>query len=205
MSEGQAPPPPPNVPPPTEPPPPEPPSAVPPSAVPPSNVATRPQFDFGKPFTYVFDDPRWLNKILIGGLFYLAGFFLIGWFFILGYVVVSWIMALIKLQALLTIRKQRWLTRQVAVENGQVVRTASAAEGAAPADLPPAGQRGPVAPVHGAPVPDRRVPAHAGSARGVPAGSRQPGRGGPPRGMPGPGSAGGPGPDDTVPIVRVSA
>ncbi len=44
-------------------------------------------------------------------------------FFIPGYVVVSWLMALIKLQALLTIRKQRWLTRQVAVENGAVVRT----------------------------------------------------------------------------------
>jgi cellulose synthase/poly-beta-1,6-N-acetylglucosamine synthase-like glycosyltransferase len=44
-------------------------------------------------------------------------------FYVPGYVVVSWLMALIKLQALLTIRKQRWLTRQVAVENGQVVRT----------------------------------------------------------------------------------
>ena len=46
--------------------------------------------------------------------------------FIPGYVFVSWIMAIIKLQALLTIRRQRWLTRQVAVENGQVVRTADA-------------------------------------------------------------------------------
>lgn len=44
-------------------------------------------------------------------------------FFIPGYVFVSWIMALIKLQALFTIRRQRWLTRQVAVENGEVVRT----------------------------------------------------------------------------------
>jgi cellulose synthase/poly-beta-1,6-N-acetylglucosamine synthase-like glycosyltransferase len=44
-------------------------------------------------------------------------------FFVLGYVVVSWVMALIKIQALLTIRKQAWLTRQVAVENGEVVRT----------------------------------------------------------------------------------
>jgi cellulose synthase/poly-beta-1,6-N-acetylglucosamine synthase-like glycosyltransferase len=51
-------------------------------------------------------------------------------FFVLGYVVVSWFMALIKLQALLTIRKQRWLTRQVAVENGEVVRTAGASAGA---------------------------------------------------------------------------
>jgi hyaluronan synthase len=45
-------------------------------------------------------------------------------FFILGYVVVSWVMALIKLYALFTIHKQRWLTRQVAVQDGMVVRTA---------------------------------------------------------------------------------
>jgi hypothetical protein len=45
-----------------------------------------PQFDFAKPFTYVFEDPRWLQKILIGGLFYLAGFLIVGWFFIFGYV-----------------------------------------------------------------------------------------------------------------------
>ncbi|HEY0815704.1 MAG TPA: glycosyltransferase [Pseudonocardia sp.] len=62
-------------------------------------------------------------------------------FFIPGYVFVSWIMAIIKLQALMTIRRQRWLTRQVAVENGQVVRTAEAAEGA------------PVPAAVGAPVP----------------------------------------------------
>jgi cellulose synthase/poly-beta-1,6-N-acetylglucosamine synthase-like glycosyltransferase len=46
-------------------------------------------------------------------------------FFIPGYVAVSWVMTLIKLQALLTIRKQRWLTRQVAVEDGHVVRTST--------------------------------------------------------------------------------
>jgi cellulose synthase/poly-beta-1,6-N-acetylglucosamine synthase-like glycosyltransferase len=45
-------------------------------------------------------------------------------FFVPGYVAVSWLMAVIKLQALVTIRRQRWLTRQVAVENGEVVRTA---------------------------------------------------------------------------------
>jgi len=38
-------------------------------------------------------------------------------------------MALIKIQALLTIRTQAWLTRQVAVENGEVVRTAAAEDG----------------------------------------------------------------------------
>lgn len=67
--------------------------APPPPPPPPSGTANFPpppppnpnQFDFAKPFTYVFDDPRWMQKILIGGLFYLAGFLIIGWFFILGY------------------------------------------------------------------------------------------------------------------------
>ena len=58
-------------------------------------------------------------------------------FFVLGYVMVSWVMALIKLYALLTIRKQRWLTRQVAVENGAVVRTAAPAAAARPAGPAP--------------------------------------------------------------------
>jgi cellulose synthase/poly-beta-1,6-N-acetylglucosamine synthase-like glycosyltransferase len=55
-------------------------------------------------------------------------------FFIPGYVAVSWVMALIKLQALLTIRQQKWLTREVAVENGEVVRTAG--ENDDPANVP---------------------------------------------------------------------
>ncbi len=63
-------------------PPPPPPSTPPPA---PPVASGPPQFDFGKPFSYVFDDPRWLQKILIGGLFYLASFLLVGWFFILGY------------------------------------------------------------------------------------------------------------------------
>ncbi|HEX8251958.1 MAG TPA: DUF4013 domain-containing protein [Thermoanaerobaculia bacterium] len=65
-------------------PPPPPPPIVPP--VVPPGPPLPPQFDFGRPFSFVFDDPRWLQKILIGGLFYLAGFVLIGWFFIFGYV-----------------------------------------------------------------------------------------------------------------------
>jgi cellulose synthase/poly-beta-1,6-N-acetylglucosamine synthase-like glycosyltransferase len=44
-------------------------------------------------------------------------------FLVPGYVAVSWVMAFIKIYALVTIRRQRWGTRQVAVENGQVVRT----------------------------------------------------------------------------------
>lgn len=57
---------------------------LPPPPPPPGETPAQ-QFDFAKPFTFVFDDPQWLQKILIGGLFYLAGFFIIGWFFILGY------------------------------------------------------------------------------------------------------------------------
>jgi hyaluronan synthase len=45
-------------------------------------------------------------------------------FFIMpGYVLATFAMGAIKLNALLTIHKQRWLTRQVQVQNGQVVRT----------------------------------------------------------------------------------
>ena len=40
-----------------------------------------------------------------------------------GFVFVSFVMAVVKICALLTIRKQRWLTRQVQVEDGVVVRT----------------------------------------------------------------------------------
>ena len=64
-------------------PPPPPPPPVPP-VVPPSPPP--PQFDFSRPFSFVFDDPRWLQKILVGGLFFLAAIFIIGWFFLLGYV-----------------------------------------------------------------------------------------------------------------------
>lgn len=68
------------------PPPPPPPPGMTGGTLPPPPAPLTPGFDFAKPFTYVFDDPRWLQKILIGGLFYLAGFLLVGWFFILGYV-----------------------------------------------------------------------------------------------------------------------
>ncbi len=79
--------------------------------------------------------------------------------FIPGYVFVSWIMALIKLQALLTIRRQRWLTRQVAVENGQVVRTA----GADPADAP-MGAPVPQQATQGTPVPVGATAMHGTAA-----------------------------------------
>ncbi|HVG23567.1 MAG TPA: DUF4013 domain-containing protein [Thermoanaerobaculia bacterium] len=57
----------------------------PPPPLPPPAEPAKPSFDFAKPFTFVFDDPEWLQRILIGGLFYLAGFLIVGWFFILGY------------------------------------------------------------------------------------------------------------------------
>jgi hypothetical protein len=53
----------------------------PPRVPPPSGTA----FDFARPFTYVFEDPRWMQKVLMGGLFQLAAALIIGWFFILGY------------------------------------------------------------------------------------------------------------------------
>jgi hypothetical protein len=44
-------------------------------------------------------------------------------FLIPPFVLLSFLMAVVKLMALATVRRQRWLTRQVAVVNGQVVRT----------------------------------------------------------------------------------
>src|ERR1700680_1316342 len=54
---------------------------APPSPPPPSG----PTFDFVRPFTFVFDDPRWLPKILLGGLFTLASALIVGAFFVYGY------------------------------------------------------------------------------------------------------------------------
>lgn len=38
-----------------------------------------------KPFAFVFDDPRWMSKILVGGVFVLASFLLVGLPFLFGY------------------------------------------------------------------------------------------------------------------------
>jgi hypothetical protein len=59
----------------TPPPPPPPPPSEPPKAA----------FDFVKPFAFVFEDARWINKVLIGGLFQLLAMLLIGIPFLLGY------------------------------------------------------------------------------------------------------------------------
>lgn len=61
---------------------PEPPPPPPP---PPPPSTTPPTFDFVRPLAFVFDDPRWIAKILLGGVFVLASAFLIGIFFVYGY------------------------------------------------------------------------------------------------------------------------
>jgi hypothetical protein len=43
--------------------------------------------DYGKAFSYPFQDPEWVKKILIGGLMYLLGFLLIPVFFPMGYMI----------------------------------------------------------------------------------------------------------------------
>lgn len=59
----------------TPPPPPQPQQTQPPGTT----------FDFVKPFSFVFEDPRWLTKILIGGLFVLLSILIVGLFFVFGY------------------------------------------------------------------------------------------------------------------------
>lgn len=56
----------------------------PPPPPPPSRPASG-GYDFVQPFAFVFQDPRWVTKVLIGGLFCLASFLIVGVFFILGY------------------------------------------------------------------------------------------------------------------------
>ena len=57
----------------------------PPLPPPPPTTPPRSGFDFGRCFSFVFDDPAWVRKILLGGVFYLLGFLIVGWFFLLGY------------------------------------------------------------------------------------------------------------------------
>src|SRR5262249_38610379 len=70
----------------TPPPPPEPP---PPPSSDASGSGTPPPpkagFDFVKPFAFVFEDARWINKVLIGGIFQLLAMLLVGIPFLLGY------------------------------------------------------------------------------------------------------------------------
>src|SRR6185369_381584 len=66
----------------TPPPPPPPPPAPGP---PPGSEPPKTTFDFVKPFAFVFEDARWINKVLIGGIFQLLAMMLIGVPFLLGY------------------------------------------------------------------------------------------------------------------------
>lgn len=59
--------------------------APPPPPPPPPPSSSSPTFDFIRPFAFTFEDPRWLPKVLIGGLFVLLAFVVIGSFFIAGY------------------------------------------------------------------------------------------------------------------------
>lgn len=58
---------------------------TPPPPPPPPQQPQGPAFDFVKPFAFVFEDPNWVRKVLVGGLFYLAAFVLVGLFFLAGY------------------------------------------------------------------------------------------------------------------------
>ena len=59
----------------------------PPPPPPPTSGSVPPKagFDFVKPFAFVFEDARWINKVLIGGIFQILAFLLVGIPFLLGY------------------------------------------------------------------------------------------------------------------------
>src|SRR5207237_1300515 len=59
-------------------------TALPPPPPPPPRPAN--SFDFGRPFAFVFEDPEWVQKILLGGVFVLASVVIVGIFFVYGYV-----------------------------------------------------------------------------------------------------------------------
>ncbi len=43
--------------------------------------------DFGRALRFFFEDPKWVTKIILGGLFTMLSIFLVGTFFVAGYVV----------------------------------------------------------------------------------------------------------------------
>ena len=54
-------------------------------AAPPPPPGPSATLDFTRAFTFIFQDPQWVKKTLLGGLFYLLSIFLIGGFIVLGY------------------------------------------------------------------------------------------------------------------------
>ena len=55
------------------------------SSLPSTPKASPVSIDFGRPFRFLFDDPRWVRKLAIGGLFNVAALLLVGLFFVYGY------------------------------------------------------------------------------------------------------------------------
>ncbi len=55
------------------------------SSLPPASPSPSSSLDFGRCFTFLTDDPDWVKKVLIGGLFALASVLLVGAFFVAGY------------------------------------------------------------------------------------------------------------------------
>jgi hypothetical protein len=53
------------------------------AALPPTS--DKPALDFGRSFRFVFDDPAWVKKVLLGSLFTLLAAFLVGGVFLAGY------------------------------------------------------------------------------------------------------------------------
>jgi len=53
----------------------------------PAASGTPPGLDFGQAFRFSFEDPAWIKKMLLGGLFTLLGMFIVGLFFVSGYFV----------------------------------------------------------------------------------------------------------------------
>ncbi len=43
--------------------------------------------DFSRALRFFFEDPKWVTKIILGGLFSILSIFLVGTFFVAGYVV----------------------------------------------------------------------------------------------------------------------
>ena len=58
-------------------------SSLPPPPPPPPRPAQT--FDFARPFAFVFEDPEWVQKVLLGGVFMLASIVIVGIFFVYGY------------------------------------------------------------------------------------------------------------------------
>lgn len=60
-------------------------AAPPPPPPPPPAAPAKRDFDFVRPLAFVFDDPQWISKILMGALFTLASIILVGIFIVYGY------------------------------------------------------------------------------------------------------------------------